>query len=164
MGVSKNNLTIMEDTMQNKVLKKIKEVWNKDRLSQTSRNYLGVGCLCSATFTSILAFVSFGFAFGTDHWKHISVNRIKLEYLIKKAKDPMDERFGFVNEHKYYDRVEGLFQVCFPNAEKPNFQYIPQKNIFGEAWVALNLLTIITFGFCFVLVGMALVKIVFCFF
>merc|ERR1739848_322194 len=106
MGVTKNTLTIMENTMQNKVLKKIKEVWNKNRISPTSRNYLGIAYLCLATFTSILAFVSFVVAFGTDHWKNISVNRIKLEYLIKKAKDPMDERFGFVNEHKYYDRVE----------------------------------------------------------
>ena len=168
----------MEDTMQNKVLKKIKEVWNKDRLSQTSRNHFGVGCLCFATFTSILALGFFVTAFATDHWKHISVNRIKLEYLIKKSKDPMDEKFEFVNEHRYYDRVEGLFQVCFPNAEKPNG--IPQ-NIFGnscvfkgfgwdyswksnfetlstgEAWTAMNLLTIITFGFYFVFMGVALV-------
>ena len=168
----------MENTMQNKVLKKIKEVWNKDRLSPTSRNHFGVGCLCFATFTSILALGFFVTAFATDHWKHISVNRIKLDYLIKKCNDPMDERFGFVNEHKYYDRVEGLFQVCFPNAEKPDG--IPQ-NIFGKScvfksfgwdygrkpnfeqlstgqeWTAMNLLTIITFGFYFVFMGVALV-------
>ena len=175
--------------MQDKVSKKMKE---EDRVKkQKNRNYLGIVYLCLATYASILALGFFGTAFATDHWKHISVNRIKLEYLIKKSKDPMDERFGFVNEHKYYDRVEGLFRVCFPNAEKPNFQYIPQKSIFGEPcvfkgfgwdygfqkynyeskstgeeWVALNLLTIITFGFYFVFVGVALVKILlnlFCF-
>ena len=164
----------MENTIQNKILQKIKEVWNKDRISQRSRNYLGIVYLCLATFTSILALGFFGAAFATDHWKHISVNRIKLEYLIKESKDPMDIKFEFNNENIYYDRVEGLFKVCFPNAEKPNG--IPQNvwgqscvtknfgwklnykpNSGGKAWAALNSLTIIAFGFYFVFSGAALV-------
>ena len=195
--VSKNTLTIIENTTENKALEETKKKTEQEEILDEiekkkkaeadeeqrkqklqNENYFGIGCLCFATFTSILALGFFGTAFATDHWKHISVNRIKLEYL-KKSKGPMDEKlelFEFDNEHKYYDRVEGLFQVCFPNAEKPNDDYL-SKNIFGkpcvfkgfglklnikslsteEAWAALNLLTIITFGFYFVFVVAALI-------
>ena len=169
----------MENTTENKALKEIKEKKEKEEEEEQRKqklqneNYIGIGCLCFATFTSILAFCLFGTAFATDHWKNISVNRIKLEYLMKKSK-AFDLNHDFHSENNYYDRVEGLFMVCFPNAEKPNDDYF-LKNIVGqpcvfkefgmklnfkslsteEAWAAMNLLTIIFFGFYFVIVGVA---------
>ena len=174
----------MENTTENtteKALEKIKEKKKQEEDEEQrkkelkNRNYFGIGCLCFATYTAILALVLFGTAFATDHWKHTSVNRIKLEYLMKKSK-AFDLNHDFYSENSYYDRVEGLFLVCFPNAEKPNDDYF-LKNIFGqpcvfkefglklnfkslsteEAWAAMNLLTIIFFGSYFVFVFVALV-------
>ena len=179
--LSKNTLTIMENTTENKALEEIEKKTKKEEEEEQRKqklqneNYFGIGCLCFATFTSILAFCLFGTAFATDHWKNISVNRIKLEYLLKKSK-AFDLNHDFYSENSYYDRVEGLFMVCFPNAEKPNDDYF-LKNIVGqpcvfkefgmklnfkslsteEAWAAMNLLTIMFFGSYFVFVFVALV-------
>jgi hypothetical protein len=63
-----------------------------------------------------VAFV--GISFSTDNWKHVSVNRGQL---LNMADEESDAKFSEVirDDWRYFDRVEGLYRMCFPMVEKP---------------------------------------------
>ena len=86
------------------------------------RKLLGVATLCMAAIVTVLAFAMTGVAFATDNWRHISVNRAYLQRLMVKegGKDLTEKnKEDLAQDFRYFDRVEGIFRVCFPMVEKP---------------------------------------------
>ena len=87
------------------------------------RRFFGVVTLCVAAIATLLALGFTGVAFATDNWKHIAVNRNKLAEIVKEKNDTKLDK-EFTHDYRYFDRVEGIFRVCFPMAEKP----VPTNN------------------------------------
>lgn len=88
------------------------------------RRYLGVMSLCMASISTLLALGFVGISFATDNWKHISVNRGNLKRILLTNESSTNVTFDFDEQDfktnlRYFDRVEGLFRICFPMAEKP---------------------------------------------
>ena len=150
------------------------------------RKFFGVVTLCVAAIATLLALGFVGVSFATDNWKHISVNRIKLEKIVKsnetlKNDTKLDSEFA--QDYRYFDRVEGLFRVCFPMAEKPAIKpdiylspvvqewcstkdfdmafykgFLPDKlTSNGKVWIMLVRATIAAFVSYFALMGVACV-------
>ncbi len=82
------------------------------------RRFLGVITLCLAAITTLLSLGFVGVSFATDNWKHISVNRAQLNLLVEEKNDTTLSH-DYAHDFRYFDRVEGLFRVCFPMAVKP---------------------------------------------
>ena len=77
------------------------------------RRFFGVVTLCVAAIATLLALGFVGVSFATDNWKHISVNRNKLAQIVKEQNNTkLDDEFA--QDYRYFDRVEGIFRVCFP--------------------------------------------------
>ena len=84
------------------------------------RKLLGVASLCMAAIVTLMAFAMTGIAFSTDNWKHISVNRGLLQKIMSQETNFTEkDRDDLAQDFRYFDRVEGIFRVCFPMAEKP---------------------------------------------
>ena len=81
------------------------------------RRFLAVNTLCIAAMSTLIGLSLVGIGFSTDNWKHISVNRIGVLTLLNASKLENNQDFFF--DHRYFDRVEGMFRVCFPMGEKP---------------------------------------------
>lgn len=77
-----------------------------------------------ASISTLVSLGLVGLSFATDNWKHISVNRGNLNKVINSTNIASNSSHDvnhqdLHNEPRYFDRVEGLFRVCFPMAEKP---------------------------------------------
>jgi len=145
------------------------------------RRFFGVVTLCVAAIATLLALGFVGVSFATDNWKHISVNRNKLAQIVKEQNSTKlnDE---FAQDYRYFDRVEGIFRVCFPMAEKPqrmnddiylspvvqewcanidyemilNHGFLPDKlTSNGKVWINLARATIASFVVYFALMALA---------
>ena len=147
------------------------------------RRFFGVVTLCVAAIATLLALGFVGVSFATDNWKHISVNRNKLAQIVKEQNNTkLDDEFA--QDYRYFDRVEGIFRVCFPMAEKParinddiylspvvqewcsnidyemilNHGFLPDKlTSNGKVWINLARATIASFIVYFALMGVACV-------
>ena len=93
-----------------------------DEYDPKLRRFLGVITLCMAAMTTLLSLGFVGISFATDNWKHISVNRPHLKLILDEKNLTESANFDLEKDHKYFDRVEGLFRVCFPMIEKPKKQ------------------------------------------
>eukprot|EP00093_Oithona_nana_P000767 00767.XXX_1370_261_1 [CDS] Oithona nana genome sequencing. len=82
------------------------------------RRFLAVNTLCIAAMSTLIGLSLVGIGFSTDNWKHISVNRIGVLTTLNESKLETDQQ-DFLFDHRYFDRVEGMFRVCFPMEEKP---------------------------------------------
>ena len=81
------------------------------------RRFLAVNTLCIAAMSTLIGLSLTGIGFATDNWKHISVNRIGV--LTKLNTTNINTNEEFFNDQRYFDRVEGMFRVCFPMEDKP---------------------------------------------
>ena len=81
------------------------------------RRFLAVNTLCIAAMSTLIGLSLVGIGFSTDNWKHISVDRIGVLTTLNASNLETDQDFFF--DHRYFDRVEGMFRVCFPMEEKP---------------------------------------------
>ena len=86
--------------------------------SSRLKSLCGVATLCAAAIFSLFAVAFVGIAVATDNWQHISVNRNELLTFVEQENDTqlLEE---FHDDVRYFDRVEGLFRVCFPMKDKP---------------------------------------------
>ena len=82
------------------------------------QRFLAVNTLCIAAMSTLIGLSLVGIGFSTDNWKHISVNRIGVLTTLNESKLETDQQ-DFLFDHRYFDRVEGMFRVCFPMEEKP---------------------------------------------
>ena len=67
--------------------------------------------LSGASASALFSVALFAIALSTDNWRHISVDRKTA--LRENATVPVDDV-------RYYDRVQGIFRVCFPHEDKPS--------------------------------------------
>ena len=81
------------------------------------RRFLAVNTLCIAAMSTLVGLSLVGIGFSTDNWKHISVNRIGVLTILNTSN--IEENKEFFVDQRYFDRVEGMFRVCFPMEEKP---------------------------------------------
>merc|ERR1712029_61362 len=79
------------------------------------RRFLAVNTLCIAAMSTLIGLSLVGIGFSTDNWKHISVDRIGVLTTLNASNLETDQDFFF--DHRYFDRVEGMFRVCFPMEE-----------------------------------------------
>jgi len=80
------------------------------------RNVCSVFSLCTAAVATLVSVALVGIAFSTDNWLHITVDRTRLE---PYAKSDEFMREGMKTDTRYFDRVRGIFRICFPHGEKP---------------------------------------------
>ena len=82
------------------------------------KRFVGVIILCMAAMATLLSLGFVGVAFATDNWKHVAVNRPRLSKMAETQNDTkLNHKLS--HDYRYFDRVEGIFRVCFPMAEKP---------------------------------------------
>lgn len=72
--------------------------------------------LCVATITALTAVAFVGIAFSTDNWTHVSVDRAEL---VDQRLELEIEGGDLERDYRFFDRVQGIFRVCFPHEEKP---------------------------------------------
>lgn len=146
------------------------------------KSMCGVATLCGAAIFSLFAVAFVGIAVSTDNWQHISVNRNELLTYVEQENDTklLEE---FYSDVRYFDRVEGLFRVCFPMKDKPpvdqtiylnpvdewctNIEYymqllenglIPEKvTKHAETWIHVARASIASFILYFAVMGVAYV-------
>lgn len=81
-------------------------------------NDCGVVSLCTAAITALVSVAFVGIAFSTDNWLHVSVDRVRIyENAVSHNDSAMEQRLD--EDFRYFDRVRGIFRVCFPHADKP---------------------------------------------
>ncbi|XP_040564506.1 uncharacterized protein [Lepeophtheirus salmonis] len=79
-----------------------------------SNVYCSVYGLSGAAVSSLVGIALVGIAFSTDNWQHIGVNR---SYLSALNISEINENIH--SDLRYFDRVRGLFRVCFPFELRP---------------------------------------------
>ena len=84
------------------------------------QKHFSVFSLCVAAIATLVSVAFVGIAFSTDNWLHITVDRARIEhYLQTTNEDVQDMREGMRTETRYFDRVRGIFRICFPHGERP---------------------------------------------
>lgn len=95
--------------------------------------YCSVFALCFAAMAAMCSVACLSIAFSTDNWQHISVDRAFL-----RAQLPLQEDHRllkhFEEDFEYFDRVQGMFRVCFPHEEKPPYDNLYLNPV--EEWCA----------------------------
>lgn len=81
--------------------------------------YCSVMSLCFAAITCLSSVAFVGIAFSTDNWVHISVDRHHLKIFSAKNPDDLLTAKDMESNPLYFDRVKGIFRICFPFSEKP---------------------------------------------
>ena len=95
----------------------------------SSSSYCSAFSLCVAAIATLVSVAFVGIAFSTDNWLNITVDR-------ENVQDYADTTTGNTNlmwklrlksDIRYFDRVRGIFRVCFPHEEKPEPRMVPDN-------------------------------------
>ena len=92
-----------------------------------------VFALCVSAIAAMVSVACMSIAFSTDNWQHIAVDRPSLAHHVLAAnKSALTAQYR--SDFRYFDRVQGIFRVCFPYKDKP-----PTSNLYlnpVEEWCA----------------------------
>lgn len=75
--------------------------------------------LCVAAVATLLSVAFVGIAFSTDNWLHVTVDRARLEDYARSSMGTDAMKEALTTDTRYFDRVRGMFRICFPNGDKP---------------------------------------------
>jgi len=75
--------------------------------------------LCLAAVATMMSVAFVGIAFSTDNWLHVTVDRPRLEDYARSSMGTEAMREALKTDTRYFDRVRGIFRICFPHGDKP---------------------------------------------
>ena len=77
--------------------------------------------LCVAAIATLVSVAFVGIAFSTDNWLNISVDRDNIQEFAHttEGNENLMWKLRMKSDIRYFDRVRGVFRVCFPHKDKP---------------------------------------------
>ena len=93
----------------------------------STRNYCSVFSLCVAAIATLVSVAFVGIAFSTDNWQNINVDRSNIQEFAETTSGNKNLmwKLRLKSDIRYFDRVKGIFRVCFPNELKPQPRMAP---------------------------------------
>ena len=87
----------------------------------TGSSYCSVFSLCVAAIATLVSVAFVGIAFSTDNWLNITVDRENIQQYAETTTGNKNLmwKLRLKSDIRYFDRVRGIFRVCFPHEEKP---------------------------------------------
>ena len=94
----------------------------------TCSNFCSVITLCAAAIATLLSVAMVGIAFSTDNWLNITVDRENIKDFAETTTGNKNlwYKISLKSDIRYFDRVRGIFRVCFPHDERPEPRRVPQ--------------------------------------
>ena len=85
----------------------------------TCSNFCSVITLCAAAIATLLSVAMVGIAFSTDNWLNITVDRENIKDFAETTTGNKNlwYKISLKSDIRYFDRVRGIFRVCFPHDE-----------------------------------------------
>ena len=93
----------------------------------TSSGYCSVFSLCVAAIATLVSVAFVGIAFSTDNWLNITVDRDNIQEFAETTSGNKNLmwKLRLKSDIRYFDRVRGIFRVCFPHEVKPEPRRVP---------------------------------------
>ena len=93
----------------------------------SSSSYCSVFSLCVAAIATLVSVAFVGIAFSTDNWLNITVDRDNIQEFAETTSGNKNLmwKLRLKSDIRYFDRVRGIFRVCFPHEEKPEPRRVP---------------------------------------
>ena len=94
----------------------------------SSIHYCSTFALCAAAVATLTSVAFMSVAFSTDNWRHISVDRTRLDFVLVLESNTSSGAMSLASSNnslmnsddfRLYDRIQGIFRLCFPHELKP---------------------------------------------
>ena len=93
----------------------------------SSSSYCSVFSLCVAAIATLVSVAFVGIAFSTDNWLNSTVDRDNIQEFAETTSGNKNLmwKLRLKSDIRYFDRVRGIFRVCFPHEVKPEPRRVP---------------------------------------
>ena len=92
----------------------------------SSSSYCSAFSLCVAAIATLVSVAFVGIAFSTDNWLNITVDRENIKQFADttEGNENLMWKLRLKSDIRYFDRVRGVFRVCFPHETRPEPRWV----------------------------------------